>query len=177
MVRSVHKVVRYTKICFNIWKITVFSYLLVPEVQDIAIFTVVHPTYAKQTAYLAISLYRCCYCKMCMLQQGVLIRQLQEQHYHQYMQQLHQQQCCQLKQALSSTEVTMDETAHLLSNGGTDALDRDVESEEDGTQGSYKSLPYAYHLKTWDVQDLCVVACCISARVEQNFSAHTLYIF
>jgi len=30
----------------------------------------------------------------------------------------------------------MDETAHLLSNGGTDALDRDVESEEDGTQGS-----------------------------------------
>jgi hypothetical protein len=51
----------------------------------------------------------------------------------------------------------MDETAHLLSNGGTDALDRDVESEEDGTQGSYKSLPYAYHLKILDVQDLCVV--------------------
>jgi len=52
--------------------------------------------------------------------------------------------------------MTMDETAHLLSNGGTDALDRDVESEEDGTQGSYKSLPYAYHLKILDVQDMCV---------------------
>ena len=95
---------------------------------------------------------------MCILQQGVLIRQLQEQHYHQYMQQLHQQQCCQQKQELSSTEMTMDETAHLLSNGGTDALERDVESEEDGTQGSYKSLPYAYHLKILDVRDLCVVA-------------------
>jgi hypothetical protein len=93
-----------------------------------------------------------------MLQQGVLIRQLQEQHYHQYMQQLYQQQSCQQKQEpLSSSEVTMDETAHLLSNGGTDALDRDVESEEDGTQGRYKSLSYVYHLKVWDVQDLLVV--------------------
>jgi hypothetical protein len=51
----------------------------------------------------------------------------------------------------------MDETTHLLSNGDTDALDRDVESEEDDTQGSYKCLPYAYHLKVGDVQDLCVV--------------------
>ncbi|PNF42013.1 hypothetical protein B7P43_G12303, partial [Cryptotermes secundus] len=70
-------------------------------------------------------------------QQGVLIRQLQEQHYHQYMQQLYQQQCCQQKQEpLSTTEVTMDETARLLSNGGTDALDREIDSEEDGTQAS-----------------------------------------
>jgi hypothetical protein len=65
----------------------------------------------------------------------------------------------------------MDETAHLLSNGGTDALDRDVESEEDGTQGSYKSLPYAYNLKILDVQDLCVVTGCISAWAEQNYAA------
>jgi hypothetical protein len=72
-----------------------------------------------------------------------LIRQLQEQHYHQYMQQLYQQQCCQQKQEpLSTTEVTMDETARLLSNGGTDTLDREMDSEEDGTQGSYKCLTY-----------------------------------
>jgi hypothetical protein len=29
----------------------------------------------------------------------------------------------------------MDETAHLLSNGEADALDREMESEEDVTQG------------------------------------------
>jgi hypothetical protein len=41
----------------------------------------------------------------------------------------------------------MDETARLLSNGGTDALEGELESEEDGTQGSYKSLPYTCNLK------------------------------
>jgi hypothetical protein len=34
----------------------------------------------------------------------------------------------------------MDETAHLLSNGEADALDREMESEEDVTQGSYMCL-------------------------------------
>jgi hypothetical protein len=34
----------------------------------------------------------------------------------------------------------MDETARLLSNGGSDILDREMDSEEDGTQGSYKCL-------------------------------------
>lgn len=85
--------------------------------------------------------------KLCLLlsQQGVLIRQLQEQHYHQYMQQLYQQQCCKQKlQQFSTVEGPMDETAHLLSNGGVDALERDMESEEDGTQGSYKRLSYMF---------------------------------
>jgi hypothetical protein len=36
----------------------------------------------------------------------------------------------------------MDEAAGLLSNGGADALEREMESEEDGTQGSYTCLPY-----------------------------------
>jgi hypothetical protein len=34
----------------------------------------------------------------------------------------------------------MDETARLLSNGGSDILDREMDSEEDGTQGSYECL-------------------------------------
>lgn len=38
----------------------------------------------------------------------------------------------------------MDETAHLLSNGETDALDREIDSEEDGTQGNYKCLAYIH---------------------------------
>lgn len=58
MVGSIHKVAKYTKFCMYICKITISSYLLVPEVQDIAIFIVVHPTFAKQIAFFAISLYR-----------------------------------------------------------------------------------------------------------------------
>lgn len=85
-------------------------------------------------------------------QQGVLIRQLQEQHYHQYMQQLYQQQCCQQKQEpLSTAEVTMDETARLLSNGGTDTLDREMDSEEDGTQGEFPTISAA---SMWTRKDI-----------------------
>ncbi|XP_021935933.1 Golgi resident protein GCP60 isoform X2 [Zootermopsis nevadensis] len=85
-------------------------------------------------------------------QQGVLIRQLQEQHYHQYMQQLYQQQCCKQKlQQFSTVEGPMDETAHLLSNGGVDALERDMESEEDGTQGEFPTISAA---SMWTRKDI-----------------------
>jgi hypothetical protein len=33
------------------------------------------------------------------------------------------------------------------------------------------SLPYAYHLKILDVQDLCVVTWCTSAGAKQNCAA------
>ncbi|XP_063228806.1 Golgi resident protein GCP60 isoform X2 [Bacillus rossius redtenbacheri] len=65
-------------------------------------------------------------------QQGVLIRQLQEQHYHQYMQQLCQQQC---RQHGSSAEPDPGEP---LANGtladGTDGADGD--SEDEASQAS-----------------------------------------
>lgn len=75
-------------------------------------------------------------------QQGVLIRQLQEQHYHQYMQQLYQQQ----KQAVSCEPPT-EETERLL-NGGTDMVE---ESEEDASQGEFPTISAA---SMWTRKDI-----------------------
>ncbi|PSN50640.1 Golgi resident protein GCP60 [Blattella germanica] len=75
-------------------------------------------------------------------QQGVLIRQLQEQHYHQYMQQLYQQQ----KQE-TTTEIPTDETEKLL-NGGTETVE---ESEEDASQGEFPTISAA---SMWTRKDI-----------------------
>ncbi|XP_067011630.1 Golgi resident protein GCP60 isoform X2 [Anabrus simplex] len=62
-------------------------------------------------------------------QQAVLIRQLQEQHYHQYMQQLYQQQCRQ-------QNTMVDEETQLLSNGVIDSQEGADESEDEVSQAS-----------------------------------------
>ncbi|CAG2061963.1 unnamed protein product, partial [Timema podura] len=66
-------------------------------------------------------------------QQGVLMRQLQEQHYHQYMQQLYQQQS---RQHNVEDMGDLVEQAHLLPNGLGAILDgTENDSEDDGSQG------------------------------------------
>ncbi|XP_067011629.1 Golgi resident protein GCP60 isoform X1 [Anabrus simplex] len=77
-------------------------------------------------------------------QQAVLIRQLQEQHYHQYMQQLYQQQCRQ-------QNTMVDEETQLLSNGVIDSQEGADESEDEVSQGEFPTTSPA---SMWTRKDI-----------------------
>nr|CAD7440984.1 unnamed protein product [Timema bartmani] len=82
-------------------------------------------------------------------QQGVLMRQLQEQHYHQYMQQLYQQQS---RQHNVEDMGDLVEQAHLLPNGLGAILDgTENDSEDDGSQGEFPTISAA---SMWTRKDI-----------------------
>nr|CAD7260444.1 unnamed protein product [Timema shepardi] len=82
-------------------------------------------------------------------QQGVLMRQLQEQHYHQYMQQLYQQQS---RQHNVEDMGDLVEQAQLLPNGLGAILDgTENDSEDDGSQGEFPTISSA---SMWTRKDI-----------------------
>ncbi|KAG8327177.1 hypothetical protein J6590_024563 [Homalodisca vitripennis] len=64
-----------------------------------------------------------------LLQQGVLVRQLQDQHYHQYMQQLLQQQTSRPEPESEENEVEVE--APVLANGTLHNSQPDSEEDDD----------------------------------------------
>ncbi|GLH15424.1 hypothetical protein R5R35_009763 [Gryllus longicercus] len=94
-------------------------------------------------------------------QQGVLIRQLQEQHYHQYMQQLYQQQTRQQLSPNNNSNSNhingsmldaASEETRLLSNGsGGAGPDRNEDSEDETSQGEYPATTTA---SMWTRKDI-----------------------
>ncbi|KAJ8895072.1 hypothetical protein PR048_000397 [Dryococelus australis] len=83
-------------------------------------------------------------------QQGVLIRQLQEQHYHQYMQQLYQQQC---RQHGPVAELDLGEQAKLLPNGESFSLIKSLPLSVENYELAYETQIERYQ----DVQTIATM--------------------